>query len=320
MTGAGLGDTSELLFILGGPKTATSSLCGLLNSHPDIFVMYEVFLNQSYPSRYARKLLRHSPGMQPFFLHRFGGGRLDNYLRAHEWLRSQGFAGRYFGDKFADIDTGYAETMRESRVVYCVRPLPEWVAKGSVRAWYPLDANVVPCAVQYTKHFLESFLLPKVFHVRMDDFLATNDRLVDSLWAFLEVDPPERRSSWWETIGKYPPEDPKIAITWWKGHMSSAVPPLGNDTKVELKETAFWSDILPLFDRYYKAAGQGERPSRSQVEADLRNLDTLVAKYQFSIEESYAALDSKARGKAMKLKHERKRRIGKVLKLFSFGR
>jgi len=314
-----LGDTSELLFILGGPKTATSALCGLLNSHPDVFVMYEVFLNQSYPSRYAKKLLRHSPEMQPFFLREFGADRLGNYRRAHEWLRSQGFAGRYFGDKFADIDTGYVEAMGDARVIYCVRRLPEWVAKGSVRAWYPLEANLVPYAVQYTKHFLESFLLPHVFHVRMDDFLATDGQLVDNIWIFLAVDPPEKKANWWETIGKYTPEDPKSAITWWKGHMSSAVPPLGNDTKVELKETAFWSEILPLFDRYYRAAGEGEKPSRAKVEADLGHLDTLIARYRFSIEESYAALDTKARGKVMKARHERKRRIGKMLKLFSFG-
>ena len=310
----------ELLFVLGGPKTATTALCGLLNSHPDIFVMCEVFLNQSYPSRYGKKLLRHSPGMQPFFLREYGADRLDNYRRAQKWLNQSGFAQRYFGDKFADIDTGYSETLGDAKIVFCVRHLPEWVAKGSVRAWYPLDQNLVPYAVQYTKHFLESFLLPRVTHVRMDDFLAINERLVNGLWSFLEVEPPSCGSRWWETVGKYAPEDPKIAINWWKGHMSSAVVPLGNDTQIELKETAFWSEILPIFDRYYEAVGDGRRLKPAQVQADLRHLDTLVAKYSFSVEESFAALSTEARGKAMKAKHERKRRLTKALKLFSFGR
>ena len=306
--------------MVGGPKTATTAICGVLNSHPDVFMMCEVFLNQSYPSRHGSKLLRHSPEMQPFFLREFAADRLNNYRRAQAWLSERGFARRYFGDKFADIDSGFSEMVGNTKTIFCVRFLPEWVANGSVRTWYPLDNNVVPCAVQYTKHFLESFLLQHVAYVRMEDFLGANDRLVDRLWAFLEVDAPETGSRWWESVGHYAPEDPKSALNWWKGHMSSAVAPQSNDTKIKIRETAFWSDILPLFRKYYDAAGEGASIPAKSVRADIRYLEALIGKHRFSIEESYVALQTGSRGKEMKAKRQRNQRLKKMLNFLALGK
>jgi hypothetical protein len=137
--------------------------------------------------------------------------------------------------------------------------------------------DTVPFAVQYAKHFVESFLLPRVHHVRLESFINDNAGTVRDIWRFLEVDPPEKAELWWETVGKYGPGDPKGALNWWRGHASSAVEPQENDTRVEIRPSAFWSEILPIFNKYY--GGIGVQFSRSEIEADLERLHGLIGRY-----------------------------------------
>lgn len=272
-----MSEEQGLLFILGAPKTASTSLCGLLNSHPDVFVMCEVFFNNSLISRYGTKLIKAHPEFLPCFFRAAGSDTLENYRRGHALLRSQGYAGRYFGDKFVTMDSNYADAFRDCRVIYSVRPLPEWIAKDSVRGWFALDMDAVPFAVQYTKHFVESFLLPRVHHVRMEFFIGDNADTVRGIWQFLEMDPPEKAELWWETVGNYRPGDPKGALNWWRGHASSAVEPQENDTQVEIRPSAFWSEILPIFNKYYE--GAGAQFSRAEIEADLKQLHGMIGRY-----------------------------------------
>ena len=46
----------QQLYLLGPQKTGTSSMVGLLNSHPKIFCMYEVNLT-NHDERYGRQLI-----------------------------------------------------------------------------------------------------------------------------------------------------------------------------------------------------------------------------------------------------------------------
>jgi hypothetical protein len=270
-------EDQDLLFVLGGPKTASTSLCGLLNSHPDVFVMCEVFFNNGRISRYGTKLVKAHPEFMPCFFQADGAGFLENYRRGHALLRAKGYANRYFGDKFVNMDSNYADTYRDCRVIYSVRRLPEWIAKDSVRGLFPLDLNTVPFAVQYAKHFVESFLLPRVHHVRMESFIGDNAGTVRNIWKFLEIDPSARAEFWWETIGNYAPGDPKRALNWWRGHASSAVEPHENDTRAEIRPNAFWSEILPIFNKYYD--GGSAQFSRPEIEADLKQLHGMIERY-----------------------------------------
>jgi len=202
---------------------------------------------------------------------------MANYRQAHALLRAKGHAKSYFGDKFVGIDSNYTDGYRDCRVIFSVRRLPEWIAKDSVRTWFPLDMDAVPFAVQYTKHFVESFLLPRIHHVRMEPFLSDNATVVADIWRFLEIDPPAKAELWWETIGNYAPGDPKAALNWWRGHASSAVAPLENDTRTEIRPSAFWSEILPIFDKYYD--GVGRQFARPEIEADLKQLHGMISRY-----------------------------------------
>jgi hypothetical protein len=268
-------------------KTATTSLCGLLNSHPDVLVMCEVDLNNTCPTRYGRKLLKGYPDALEFFFRPVGADFLNNYSRLQQNFAKAGFARRYLGDKFATIDSGYSVWMQDAPVVFSVRHLSEWLAKDSVRKTYPLDGNIVPFAAQYTTHFLESFLLARVHHVRLDDFLSDNPKVVAGIWKFLGLTAPHECEKWWETIGHYAEGDPKLLMDWWKGHASSAVGPQPNDTLVELNSHAFWDAILPIFDHYYALAAAGEGASPARVRQDIKMVEGLVGRFHLPLDLAY---------------------------------
>jgi hypothetical protein len=302
-----LRDNDGLLFILGAGKTATTSLCGILNSHPDVFVMCEVSLHHSFISRYGQKLLKAYPEFLPCFFRARSEDALASYRQAHAILRKKGYGERYFGDKLVGIDSGYAEGYQGARVIFSARRLPEWVAKDSVRKWFPLDIDVVPYAVQYTKHFIESFLIDRIHHVRMEDFLGDNAGVVRGIWDFLQIDPPKNAERWWESVGHYPAGDPKAALNWWRGHASAAVAPLENDTKTQLAKLAFWNEILPIFDKYYDGI-RSRTFSRAEIEADLKTLQGMIGKYHQPFETCFVSAASKSHNPRLKDKHGTKRR------------
>jgi hypothetical protein len=312
-----LSKNQGLLFILGAGKTATTSLCGLLNSHPDVFVMCEVDLNQSHLSRYGTKLINADQDLLPCFFRAPGTDALENYRRAHKLLRDKGHAKRFFGDKFVGIDSGYADGFKDVRVIYSVRPLQEWIAKDSVRPWYPLDKDMVPFATQYAKHFIESFLLPKVYHVRMEEFLKDNAGVVRGIWTFLGLEPPAHAEQWWETIGHYPAGDPKQALNWWRGHASSAVAPQENDTRVKLRRNAFWDEVLPIFNKYYDGVRQ-RRFERAEIEADLAALQSMIGRHEYPFEECFVTAESESRNAKFKAERQGKKtgktKIGRMLR------
>jgi hypothetical protein len=297
------------LFILGAGKTATTSLCGLLNSHPDVFVMCEVLMNRTDISRYGNKLIGVEPELLPCFFRAPGADAMDNYRRAHKILRAKGHAKSFFGDKAVGIDSGYTDGYQDVHVIYSVRPVQEWIAKDSIRTWYPLDTDLVPFAIQYAKHFIESFLLPKIHHVRMEAFINDNAGVVRSIWDFLGLETPPKGEQWWETIGHYPPGDPKQALNWWRGHASSAVAPQENDTRVELRRNAFWDELLPVFDKYYKGVRE-HRFERAEIEADLARLHGMIGRHSYPFADCFVTAESESRN--AKFKAERRAKAPKA--------
>ena len=94
---------NHLVFIAGGPKTASTSLCGLVNSHPDVFVMCEVDLNNKGMSRYGKKLVRRHPDMLAFFAGDFSDP-LQAYRQVQRYLSTR-------GDKFALVELDNRKTI-----------------------------------------------------------------------------------------------------------------------------------------------------------------------------------------------------------------
>jgi hypothetical protein len=156
----------------------------------------------------------------------------------------------------------------------------------------------VPFAAQYAKHFIESFRIPRVYHVRMEAFLGDNGALVRDIWEFLEIEPPDQAELWWKTIGHYPWGDPKRKLNWWRGHSSSAVAPQGNDTKVEISPNPFWAEILPIFDKYYDGVGRSFAPA--EIEADLEKLQSMIGRHHQPLGTCFNLAASKSRNPRLK--------------------
>jgi hypothetical protein len=57
------------VIILGGPNTATSSLVGVLNSHPQCLILYETDINCLDPTKYAKRLLAAQPRLRSILRH-----------------------------------------------------------------------------------------------------------------------------------------------------------------------------------------------------------------------------------------------------------
>jgi hypothetical protein len=307
-----LSGNDNLVFILGAGKSGTTSLCGLLDSHPDVFMMCEVDLNRTHILRYGKKLLKKHSYLRPCFFRAYGSDFLANYHRAHAMLRERGYAAQYFGDKVVGIDSGYSKDFGNARIIYSVRRLPEWIAKDSVRAWFPLERDIVPFAVQYTKHFVESFLLARVHHICLDDFLNRNAEVVLDVWRFLGVDPPPRAELWWETIGRYPEEDPKAALNWWRGHASAAVSPQKNDTEV-VRLSPFWQELLPIFNMYYDGLAT-RRFDAEEIADDLDQLQSIIGRYQQAFDSCFVHTRSRSHNFRLKSKWKLGRKIRRFVR------
>ena len=78
-----------------------------------------------------------------------------------------------------------------------------------------------------------------------------NSSIICKLSDFLGVDLSRDLDKWWKKVGLWEPEDLKSLQKWFNGHYSSRGKPEKVDTHVELSEHDFWSELLPIFNKYY---------------------------------------------------------------------
>jgi hypothetical protein len=284
----GGGEVTGLLFITGTVKTASSSLVGLLNRHPDIFILYDTALAADPPTRRARLFLAKFPDARPFF--RPGEDLVALYSEFESWLASRGYRYRIFGDKVLSLSVDVLHRLSARPVIYCVRDLRTWLVKRQVRQSYLVEDNVVPAAVLFCRQFLESFRLPWRLHMSAEQFVERNDEAIASVERFLGLDLADVAEAWWDKLGEHEPGDPKSAIDWWERHGSSTVRPQRLDVAVELRDHPFWDELLPVFDRYYHALNT--EVDASQLDADLAFLQSLLDREPVSLRDAYAKVET----------------------------
>ncbi len=265
---------AEAVFVLGAIKTGTSSLVGAMNTHPDVFILYEANLFSAELSSRGREFLGREPSARPFF-----GPQTDvHYEGLADHLRAKGYDYRVIGDKIPGLSLDLLAACEQHRIVYAVRDLRTWLVKRQVRELYATDENLVPAAVLYTTHFLRSRLAPFVLHLPMEDFVTNNASAVARIADFIEC-PGLRESAvdWWDSY-RYSEGDPKSYIDWWGPHASSRTRPAVLDTHVDITERGVLTEILGLFDAHYRALDQPA--DRAQIERDLGKLRQLAHEHQ----------------------------------------
>ncbi len=288
---------SELLCVLGYPKTASSNLVGILNCHPDIFMLYETNLRSSAMSRYAGQLVDAWPetrglvyAEQPIAV---------PYAKLGDMLREKyGRDYRYVGDKFAGEPVANF-TGLPGKVIFSLRDIRTWLAKGSVQSIYQIESNIVPIAIDFTAFLMRTHLVPHGVRVKMEDLLGDDTALFKQLDDYLGLDLTKHADQWWQDVGNYKSSDPKSLQSWAKGHPSSTTKPSGEDTAAQLADHPFWDAILPLFDKYYQADGCH---SSAEVEADLTALAAINKIPAVRLDQAFDGIETRSISKSKKKK------------------
>ncbi|MGH9246477.1 MAG: hypothetical protein ACRD29_19635 [Acidimicrobiales bacterium] len=277
-------NATRLLFVTGAIKTATSSVLAALNAHPDVLLLYEAQLFADPPTRRGAEFLAAYPEARPYF--RPATDYATLYEEFAEWLAGSGHVYSIVGDKIPSLSVEVLVRLGARPVIYCVRDVRTWVAKTRGPRGYVVDADVVPAAVQYCVHFLESLKLERRLHVATERFVEDNVAVVAEITRFAGLDRHAATSTWWKGVGATGQTDPKSAIRWWDGsHFSSRVEPDQRDTVVRLRSHPFWGELLPVFDRYYTALNTEIGAGR--LDDDIRFIESLRHRGPVSLDDAY---------------------------------
>ncbi len=283
-----IGGKENILFIVGAHKTATSTIVGMLNCHPDIFILYETELNQSLINRHGSRFLKQYPDARYLFRH---SENLDSlYSQLQKFLEQKGYFYRYIGSKLPGLDPQFLETLNEYSVIFNIRDIRTWLCKNTIVKKYETEHDVVPAAIDYCSIFLQSFRLPRVFHHRMEDLIQNDQKVISEMGDFLQVDLQCHLKDWWEKIEIKDKKDPKASNQWWDTHGSSKVRPEKEDTQAEIASHPFWEELLPIFEKYYHS--KEEPVSISSIEKDLSLLSQLTRFSPLPLNEAYSRFES----------------------------
>ena len=256
----------SILFIVGATKTAGSALLGMLNCHPDIFLFYETDLYKSAPSKYSRRFLETYPDARYLMRHQDDIG--IPYEQARNFLSGKGHEFKIVGDKIDGLDYN-VDKLKKYKVIFIVRDIKTWLCKEAVVNSYTNKKDTIPAAIDYTAHFLQSFLLPDALRISMEDIIRDNQVIINKVSNFLGLE--INLEKWWEKIDKQ--GYPKNAQRWWEGRANALIEPKELDVTVEIKPHAFWDIILPIFDKYYKNLEKNF--SQEEISRDVEELNKL---------------------------------------------
>lgn len=274
-----------ILFILGAQKTATSRVALMLNCRQDIFIAYEWQLHSSQISRHGQRFLRAYPEARRLF--RWSEDLSELYTGLQRFLRQQGHPAEIVGDKIPGIHEPLLSMVAGFKVIFTVRDIRTWLCKDDIQKKFMTAADAVPAALDYTAHFLKSFLLPDVLHLRMEDIVADNGGTLDRIGAFIHRDLRAEGDGWWDRIDALKTQDLYSFDPWWEGrrHGTAALASAASDTIVKTNPHPFWDELRPIFDKYY--AEPSGRCRREEIVRDVAKVRSLASYSPLPIEALY---------------------------------
>ncbi len=251
----------KLLFVQGIQKTGTSTLVGILNCCPDVFLLYEARLNQALVSRYGNQILERFPESRKFFRHVTDLGRPYREFFDFIATRFPGHSFQYVGDKLIDFNVDLTDSCQQSKVIFTLRDIRSWLVKEQIVRYYRTDLDVVPATIQYLHYLIGTYRKRDACRIWMEDLIEENDKTIDRLGKSLDLDLAQWTDRWWERTATTDLQDPKSLSNWSQGHPSSRMPPTKLDTKVKIRTNVFWDDLLQIFQRYFRKPDVVRLPS-----------------------------------------------------------
>lgn len=313
----------KVLFVQGPKKTATSSLTGLLNCHPEIFVLFENYIAQSQITKYGNQLLERYPEARQFFRAEDDYGKplleLFHYLQEKE----PEFSYKFVGTKMNSMDASLTQAVHNHKIIFTKRDIRSWLVKESVIKYFRTDLDIVAPAIDYIRYTIQSARYGHVFHFWLEDFISNQQKVIDRLSDYLDLELADFVSNWWENFSVFDEKDPKSVFKLEHVHHSSRVEPMGLDTQVKLRDIPFWTEVSNLFDKYYLKSDYSSL-SKTEMEQDLKSLESLKKFAPLPFAQAYQNIDSVRIGfssnREIHYQYETKHRVRKSLpsRLYNF--
>lgn len=264
----------ELLFIQGPEKTATSTITGILNCHPEIFILFENYMGNPVISKYGNQLLDRYPEARPFFRTTEDYG--EPVQEFFEYLKEKepDYSYKTVGTKINSLDPGFTQKKMNHKVIFMMRDIRSWLIKESIIKYYRTDLDVVIPAMEYLRYILKTTLYENSLRVRMEDLIQHNSETIRKLSEFTNMDLHPHTDEWWKKIGRWDQKDPKSVFRLNHVHHSSRIKPKDLDTNVKLSRHPFWEEVSEIFELYFHT-DDTVHFSEVQVHKDLEKIEKL---------------------------------------------
>lgn len=265
----------ELLFIQGPEKTGTSTITGILNCHPEIFILFECYLGQPVITKYGSQLLNRYPEARRFFR-----SEVDYGLPVKEFFdflseKETNYSYKIVGTKVNSLDPEFTQRGRNQKIIFMKRDIKSWLLKESVIKRYRTDIDIVVPAIEYLDYLVKSYSIPQSYHLWMEDMIEKNDEILSDLSGYLGINLDVHAQNWWEKFGKHEKSDPKSVFRLNNVHHSSRIKPEHLDTSYILIEHPFWDDVGKIFDKYYDKRSDNPKFKINQIDEDLQRIKDL---------------------------------------------
>ncbi len=244
---------------------------------------YETYLFQGFLGKYGKRFLNKYPNAR--YLFRFERKFEVLYSRLRNFLKGNGYNFEIIGDKFPRLDISLLDALKNFIVIFTIRDIRTWLCKNYIIASYFSKRDVVPIAIDYCSHFLKSFLLKDILHIRMQDLIHKNHEIIKKIGAFLNLTNITYLNNWWKKIDLFPPDHPKNILGWQEAHPSSKIKPENEDMVTILNSNPFWDSLLPIFDKYFEQVDKSF--TAEEIYFDIESLKSLMRYSPLSINEVY---------------------------------
>lgn len=282
----------EALFIQGPRKTATSTITGILNCHPEIFVLFENYFNQLTVTKYGNQTLERYPEARKFFKPTKDFGQpvigFFNFLKEKDPERSY----KYIGTKINDLDPSVTQKVNRYKIIFTIRDISTWLVKESVIKYYRTDLDAIHPAIEYMKYIINTCRYEHAYRLRMNDLILKNRETLRNIENYLDIDLFPSVNNWWDKIGEWHNDDPKSMFRLKHVHHSSRVEPNKLDTTVNINSHPMWDIVIPLYERYAGYSGSPNGADFKHIESDLNMLEKLEQYAPLPYEECYANIHS----------------------------
>jgi hypothetical protein len=244
---------SKRVFITGAFKTATSSMVAAINTHPDFYILYEIF---DTPKMKKRVLDFYPDAKFMHSIEKFDRERL--YDEAEKFIAGKGFKYKYFGDKIAVSDKIMCyNTLRELNsigdyILFMVRDLQYWVAKMTKKEahikYFSKSGDIAEMIKKYVLYFLYSYKIDCI-RIKTEELINGGYNWVKPVSTYVGEDF-STAVGWWKKFNNPGKSNPKN-LNWWKRHKSSTVKPGKKDVIFEASDCELWGKLIPIFKKYY---------------------------------------------------------------------